>query len=129
MTDPVSDTIAIANAEERLRQERETFDQRKQQDARWFVIRQVMSWVAVVLVPAIAVTCGWIIFNYHDFTPATVTVATSALLVDTLGLFASIWKIVLGSGPKALEPITQQATRRSLPTTRKQPKLSGEDTI
>lgn len=123
MTDPISETIAIANAEERLRQERETFDQRKQQDARWFVIRQVMSWVAVVLVPAVAVTCGWIIFNYDDFTTAIVTVATSALLADTLGLCISIWKIVLGSGPKALEPITQQTNRRRLQAASKQPKL------
>ena len=36
MTEPVTETIAIANAEkERLRQERETFNQRKDQDARY----------------------------------------------------------------------------------------------
>ena len=33
-----------AAAEEQLRQERETFDQRKKQDARWFVLRQTMGW-------------------------------------------------------------------------------------
>ena len=82
-----------------------------------------MSWVAIVFVPAIAATCGWIIFHYHDFPTATVTVATTALLVDTLGLFGSLWKIVLGSGPKALEPITQQASRRRVTAADKQ-KLS-----
>jgi hypothetical protein len=108
MTDPVTDTIAIATAEERLRQERETFNQRKDQDARWFVIRLVMAWTAVVLLPAIGITCGWIIFKSHEFTSATVAVATSALLADTLGIVVSIWKVVMGSGPQALEPVTAQ---------------------
>jgi hypothetical protein len=112
MADPISDTIAIASAEERLRQERETFDQIKQQDARSFAVRQAMSWMAVVLLPAFAITCGWIIFNYKDFTTAEVTVATSALLGDILGLLLSIWKIVLGSGPRPLGPVTGQSTRK-----------------
>lgn len=112
MADPINDTIAIASAEERLRQERETFDQIKQQDARSFVIRQAMSWIAVFLLPVFAVTCGWIIFNYKNFTTAEVTTATSALLCDTLGLILSIWKIVLGSGPRPLGPVTEQSTRK-----------------
>jgi hypothetical protein len=106
MTDPVAEAIAIANAEEKLRQERETFDQRKEQDARYFKLRMTMGWIAVVLLPAIGITCGWIIFHPHDFTPGTVTVAITALLVDTLGLVISIFKIVMGSGPRTLEPVT-----------------------
>ena len=104
MTDPISDTIAIANAQERLRQERETFDQRKTQNARWFVIQQVMAWIAVIFLPGIALPCGWIIFHHSEFASATVTVATSALLVDTLGFIISIWKIVLGSDRRPLSP-------------------------
>jgi hypothetical protein len=115
MTDPISETIAIANAQERLRQERETFDQRKTQSARWFIIQQVMAWIAVVFLPGIALPCGWIIFHHSEFASATVTVATSALLVDTLGFIFSIWKIVLGSGPKALEPVTAAAAINELP--------------
>lgn len=106
MTDPVAETITIANAEERLRQERETFNQRKEQDARYFKLRMAMGWIAVIFLPSIAVTCGWIIFHSHEFTSTTVAAATSALLVDTLGLVISVWKVAMGSGPKALEPVT-----------------------
>lgn len=116
MTDPVAETIAIATAEEKLRQERETFDQRKEQDARYFKLKMTMGWIAAILLPAIGVTCGWIIFHSREFNSATVTVATSALLVDTLGLFVSIWKVVMGSGPKALEPVT--TGKPSLPASR-----------
>jgi hypothetical protein len=118
VTNPVNETIAIATAEEKLRQERETFDQLKRQDARSFVIQQTMSWIAVVLLPGIAVTCGWIIFNYKHFASATVTVATSALLVDILGVVLSLWKIILGPGPRTLEPVTGQTPTRR-PASRK----------
>jgi hypothetical protein len=116
MTDPVTETIEIANAQERLRQERETFDQRKEQDARYFKLRMAMGWIAVVLLPAIGVTCGWIIFHSHEFTSGTVGVAATALLVDALGLVVSVWKIVMGSGPQALEPVT--AGKSALPASR-----------
>jgi hypothetical protein len=128
MTDPTSEIIAVANDEERLRQERETFNQMKQQDARWFVIRQAMSWVAIILVPTIAATCVWIILDHHDFTIATVTVAASTLLIDVLGLFISIWKIVLGSGPQTLGPITEKTNSGKIPADHKQPKLSVSPT-
>lgn len=127
MADPVSETIAIANAEEKLRQERETFNQRKEQDARYFVIRMAMSWIAVVFLPAIATTCGWIIFKHGEFTPAIVTVATSALLIDTLGLLIAIWKIVLGSGPRALEPVTGQELPKPVTAQRGKRKLPAAD--
>lgn len=116
MTDPVAETITIANAEERLRQERETFDQRKEQDSRYFRLRMAMGWMAVILLPAIGVTCGWIIFHSHGFASATVTVATSALLVDALGLVVWVWKIVMGSGPRTLEPVT--TGKNALPASR-----------
>ena len=105
MTDPVKETIALANEEEYLRQVRETFDQRKMQDGRWNVLRLVMGWIAVALLPGVAVTSGWIIFHHTKFTVPTVTVATSTLLVDTVGLVVSVWRIVLGTGPTALEPV------------------------
>lgn len=96
MTDPVKETIALASEDEYLRQVRETFDQRKMQDARWNILRLVMGWIAVVLLPGVGVTAGWIIFHHASFTAATVTVATSTLLVDTVGLVISVWRIVLG---------------------------------
>lgn len=97
--------IDLLRAQEQLRQERETFDQRKQHDGRWFQLKLVMGWTSVVLLPGIGFACGFIIFNYRDFSPATVTVSTTALLVDTLGLVMSVWRLVLGKSPDPLEPI------------------------
>jgi hypothetical protein len=111
VADPVSDTIALASEQEYLRQVRETFDQRKKQDGRWNALRLVMGWIAVALLPGVAITSGWIIFHNRDFTAATVTVATSALLVDAVGLVISVWRIVLGSGPVALGPVASSPTR------------------
>lgn len=102
----IGDEIKLLEAQEQLRQRRETFDQRRRQDSRWFLLKLVMGWTSVVLLPGIGVTCGYVIFNFHDFEPATVTAATAALLVDTLGLVLSVWRLVLGKGHDPLQPIS-----------------------
>jgi hypothetical protein len=114
MSQQVQDTIALEQAAERLRQERETFDQRKQQDRHWFILRLAMGWVAVVLLPTIISICSWIILNYSRFDPGIVTLASAALLTDTLGLVISVWRIVVGKrGPEVLSPVTQASIKRS----------------
>jgi len=100
------DALVIAQLSERLRQERELFDQRKAQDRKQFFLWMVMGWTAVVLFVAICAFCGFIVLNYRDFSSGTVGAATSALLVEALGLVIAVWKIVLGNGPRDLEPTT-----------------------
>jgi hypothetical protein len=108
----VRDSIALEREAERLRQERETFNQQKLQDSRWFLLRLTMGSVAVVLFPAIMLICTWIIFHNKDFSSATVTVATTGLLGDSLGLIVAVWKLVLGArGPERLAPVTQPQAR------------------
>jgi hypothetical protein len=111
MTDPVKETIALAAEQECLRQVRETFDQRKKQDRRWNILRLAMGWIAVALLPGVAMTSGWIIFNHRDFTTGSVATATGALLVDTVGLIISVWRIVLGTGPVMLQPVATMPGR------------------
>ena len=106
MTDPISDTISLARAAESLRQQSETFDQRKAQDRRWHVQRLAMGWMAFAALPSIAFVCGWVIFNYEDFSAGTVTAASTALLVDTFGVVAAVWRSVVGKGPEPLAPVT-----------------------
>lgn len=106
MTVEVTETVVIARAEERLRQERETFDQKKRQDGRWFILRLAMGWSAVFLLPGIGVVSGWVIANQSDFSGSTVTLAASSLLVDSVGLVIAVWRIVLGTGPDQLSPVT-----------------------
>lgn len=104
------DTIAFAQAQERLRQESATFDQRVLQDAHWFRLRLAMGWVAVVLLPTIMVISATVLMSYEKFTPGTVTAATGTLFVDAAGLIFLVWKIVLGTrGPDALKPVTNSS--------------------
>lgn len=107
MSDAVAETVTLARLQEQLRQERETFDQLKVHNRRWFYLKLAMGWSAVVLLPAVALVCGWIIVNHKDFAAATVTTATAALLVDIVGVLLSVWRVVMGTGPASLAPVTR----------------------
>jgi uncharacterized membrane protein YqjE len=101
--------IMLAEAIERLRQERETFEQRKRQEERWFVLRLVMGYSAVVLLASIMGVSSFILLNAKDFasTPNVATGAGAALFADVLGLLGGIWKIALNpSFLTKLAPIT-----------------------
>ena len=87
--------IQIERAMEQLRQEREVFDQRKAQEARWFALRLVMGYSSVVLLIAVIIICGFILFNSEKFPDFTVKTAGAALFTDVVGLLISVWKIVL----------------------------------
>lgn len=96
----------LIRLEERLRQERETFDQRKKQESLWFLLRLSMGILATIMLPGIALFCGYILFNSHLFNDNVVVSAGVALFVDVVGLMFAVWKIVLN--PKSstkLEPI------------------------
>jgi hypothetical protein len=69
-------------------------------------LRLAMGWTAVGVLPFVDGICGWMIFHHQSFTRGTITAATTALLVDTLGLVGTVWRIVLGKGPESLGPIT-----------------------
>ena len=108
MSDITESTIALQSAIERLRQESETFDQNKRQEERWFRLRLRMGYVAVILLPAVAVICGFVIANPHPYSAVTVTAATATLFTDVVGLLAAVWKVVLNSGSVVkLSPVTQ----------------------
>jgi len=99
--------VVVARATEQLRQERETFDQAKQHEGRWFVLRLVMGYAAVILLAAIMVVASYILFNAATFPTAVVTAAGAALFVDVLGLLVAVWKIALNPNFYArLGPVT-----------------------
>lgn len=103
---PVPTTIAVQRALERLRQERETFDQQKRQDQRWFQLRLVMGVVAVLIIPAVVIVCIWVLADSKQ-SDAVKTLASSALLVDVFSLAAAVWKIVLSPASLTrLAPLT-----------------------
>src|SRR2546426_162154 len=85
--------VVVARATEQLRQERETFDQAKQHEAHWFILRLAMGYSAVLLLAAIMVVASYILFNAAAFPVSVVTAAGGALFVDVLGLLIAVWKI------------------------------------
>lgn len=112
------DAVVLAQAEERLRQEREVFDQQKAQDKKTFVLRLTMGWTAVVLLVAICAFAGYVIVNHRAYGTTTVTAATSALLVEALGIAGAIWRGTLGKGPAELRPATAATSRLKGPRSR-----------
>jgi len=101
--------IEYERANERLRQERETFEQRKRHDHRWSILRLVMGYSSILLLGAIMYVSTYILFLYEQFPTEVVLAASVALFTDLLGLFISVYKIVLNpaSGTK-LEPVTKE---------------------
>ena len=59
--------VILERESEKLRQERETFDQWKKQENLWFVLRLVMGYSAVVLLFAIMVVSAYIVLKHSHF--------------------------------------------------------------
>lgn len=108
MTSQEAPPILIARADEMLRQERETFDQKKNHEERWFRLRLTMGYASIILLGAIMAVCTFILFNASGFSAGVVTAAGSALFVDVLGLLLGVWKIALNPNFMAtLSPVTK----------------------
>lgn len=90
--------VDLAREAERLRQLRETFDQRKRQDERWFRLRLRMGYLALALLPTVAIVCITIIFMHREFEPEIVYMVAGALFADMLGMLIAVWKVILNPG-------------------------------
>lgn len=98
----------LTKAAERLRQQQETFNQKKKHDSRWFWLKLVMGYSAILLLMAILVISCIIIFNHEEFPEKIVNWAAPALFVDILGLIFTVWKVVLSpSVSTKLEPVIE----------------------
>ena len=98
---------SLLRLEESLRQQRQTFDQRREHDERWFTLRLRMGYIAAFVLPALAIACCYILFWNEVFPTMVVSAASVTLFVDVAGLVAAVWKIVLSPGAVTrLEPIT-----------------------
>ncbi|MDG4551868.1 MAG: hypothetical protein P9F19_04680 [Candidatus Contendobacter sp.] len=87
--------IKIERAMEQLRQEREVFNQRKEQESRWFILRITMGYTSVILLFVVIVISAFILFNSANFPEFAVKSAGAALFADVVGLLIGVWKIVL----------------------------------
>ena len=100
--------VMLARASEKLRQEQETFNQKKVHENRWFVLRLVMGYSSVMLLATIMVIASYILLNSKEFYMEVVVTAGGALFADILGLFIGVWKIALNPNfLTKLEPVTE----------------------
>lgn len=106
-SDARPEPVALARAEERLRQEREAFDQLKRHDSVWFWLKVAAATIACLALPGVGITAAWIVFHPTDFSEATSAIAATTLLVDLLAFSAAIYKLLIGVGPSKLDPVTQ----------------------
>jgi hypothetical protein len=110
----VNDDLARAEREEHLRQVRETFDQRRDHNERWFSLRATMGWAAVVLLPCISGVAAFVLVDYRQFDAKALALAGTAL-VSSLGLFAAAWRLILSQEPPKLSPVGEEATEAASP--------------
>lgn len=107
MSDSKMTATKLLRLEEQIRQEQETFNLRKGHEERWFNLRLRMGYMAVLVLPLILFICSFVIYNHDSYPASVVTLASSALLVDVLGLVISVWKLVLNpSSISKTEPIS-----------------------
>ena len=90
-----------------LRQERRTFDQRKNEARWWFRLKFTMAVLAALLLLAIAVTALWVVWHPSRYEPSVVATAWSVLSVQVLAAMAGIWKSLFSNPPAELEPVTR----------------------
>lgn len=100
--------MASDRAREQLRQERETFEQARSHVARWFALRLCMGYIGIVLMALVAVVSTYVILHPTLYGPTVLGFAATGLLVDTVSLAVTIFRLVLQQGSIApLEPVTK----------------------
>ena len=110
MADVSFDLVAVETAAESLRQQRETFNQRKVHEERWFSLRLRMGYTAIVLLPAILFLSGYVLLNASEFSRTVVALSAASMFTDALGLVASVWKVVLNpDSVTKLSPVTESS--------------------
>ena len=105
-------TPAVSTAgeqqKERLRQERETFDQHKSHENRWFILRLAMGYAAVLVLLVVLVVCVQVFLNHAALPSVIVAAASAAFFGDVVGLIVTVWKVVFNPDfMTQLAPVTQ----------------------
>jgi hypothetical protein len=97
----------LNRSREALRQEKETFNQRKSHGERWFTLRERTGNAAIIFLSVIAIFCMCVILAWQFFPPAVVTGAAGVLFADVVGMVIGVWKTVIKPSSIAqLEPVT-----------------------
>jgi hypothetical protein len=103
---------------QRLAQEQATFEQKKMQDARWFILKLAMGVLAALIIPTIIGICASIIYDPTQ-TSNVKLFGICTLFVDILGFAAALWRIVINpASVTQLAPVTGASEDLPIPIDR-----------
>lgn len=107
-TQPLDATHAIHTLRclEQTRQEDLTFNARHRHDQQLFGLKLLMARSAYALLILIAVAAFYVIINHRTFSTAVVAEAGTTLLVQTAGLMAWSWRVVVARKEPEPAPLT-----------------------
>ena len=91
---------------ERLRQERETFDQLKVHDAIWFKLKLATGTIAILAFIVVLFVASRVLLNPSAYSAATLATAAIAMIADIAGLVGLVFGLVFRDGSGHLRPIT-----------------------
>lgn len=109
MADGTINAVRLAQAEERLRQQRLMADEKIARARAFRRLQIAAGWTAVLMLPSIATVCVIIIIEYQKVPNQLLTGASAALFVDVLGLLVAAYRsmIVQKVPDEPLSPVTE----------------------
>lgn len=108
-------STASQREDERLRQERQTFDQHKSHENRWFTLRLTMGYAAVVVLLAVFGVCVLVFLNHAALPSVIVASASAAFFGVVVGLVVTVCKVPFNPDfMTQLAPVTQSSPANEL---------------
>lgn len=80
---------------EKLRQVKETFEQRKSQEKLWFKLRLFVGYSSILIIIGVFAVSSYALYFNDKFSSTITYSAAGALFVDMMALVATVWKMVL----------------------------------
>ena len=91
---------------ERLRQERETFDQLKAHDHWWFWLRLVAASILIAALVTVLIVAASVVLSPTYYSDRAVRLAAFLLLADIACLAGGVCLVVIRDGQSRLAPTT-----------------------
>jgi hypothetical protein len=107
--EPAEAAVLLAQAEQRLAQERLVMQAQLDRERGLRRIQVAMGWLIVVMLPSVAAVCVTVMFNYETVPPSVLRSAAAAFFVDIVGLVVAGWRTLLvwNLPNDPLKPVTQ----------------------
>ncbi len=112
--------IRLGQANQRLLQEQKIFEHQLEQQKQIALLQKCMGWVILVMLPAVAIVCVVIFFNYQSLPGGVTTAAGGAFFVDIVGTVVAGYKALMPTEVRTrLEATTRDpfeaASRETVP--------------